>query len=182
VLVASGAGLLIGGSVPWLLVAFWGGTATLLAAIMDLVAAPEPRRDARAAVAAVGFLLVLSAVGLAVYVQQTWHAEDRAMLQSLPIVPTSPVVHVRVEPAANGSWYEGWALQTSDPAAELKRATAALAKDGWKIRTITPVHAVAAKNDYLLDVVEQMRPAAAGLYTGEMSIRMSDVHRPTGVQ
>ena len=161
---ASGVSLLTGGSVPWLLVAFWGGSAILLAAILDLVAGPGTDRPTIVALVAVVSLLVLSGVGLTAYVAETWTAAEQRTLQNLPIVPKAQAAvaeHLRLEPVVGGEWGAHWSLRASDPRKEFDRMRSMLVTDGWTISDTAPMALIAEKSGFQVQLTEQPVPETA---------------------
>jgi len=161
---ASGVSLLTGGSVPWLLVAFWGGSAILLAAILDLVAGPATDRPTIVALVAVISLLVLSGIGLSAYVSETWTAAEQQTLRNLPIVPKARVAvadHLRIEPVVGGEWGAHWSLRSGDPRKEFDGMRSMLIADGWTVSDTAPMALIAEKNGSQVQLAEQPVPETA---------------------
>lgn len=154
------------GAVPWLLVAFWGGSALLLAAILHLTASPG--RSNTVTLVAVISLLALSALGLGQYVRTTWTADERAILERLPRMvaarSATPAWVAEPEPAPEGAWTCSWAMAVTRSEA-LRTTRSVLVRNGWRIRTFSTVEIVAVKSGERLDVllangpeVESRRP------------------------
>jgi hypothetical protein len=161
---AAGVSLLTGGSVPWLLVAFWGGSAILLGAILDLVAGPGADRAAVVALVAVVSLLILSGVGLTAYVSETWTAAEQSALQNLPIIPKAQLAvaqRLHMEPVTGGEWGAHWALRADDPRAEFDKMRALLVSDGWTVTDTAPMALTAEKRGFQVQLTERPTPASA---------------------
>jgi hypothetical protein len=112
--------LLVQGATPWLLTSFWGGAATLLAGLLDLIGRDGAEQIVGVTVAAVVSLLLLSALGLGQYVRLIWPLSGRAMLESLPMGVTgqsgSGGSMTAVEQAPRGRWMGHWVVRTRDAA------------------------------------------------------------------
>lgn len=170
-LVASGAVMLMGGTVPWLLVGFWGSVAVLLAATLDAVVGPGLDRSATIAVVAVASLLLLSALGLGEYVRATWSPAERSILEQLPVYKAamaSPVAGVArrvVAPVADGTWGVNWSDRTTDPAGEYGRMRTALIASGWQVTDLGPMKLRAEKNGFVVELSESAVKASAAATT-----------------
>jgi hypothetical protein len=158
----SGVGL-ARGAVPWLLVAFWGGSALLLAAVMHLTAGAG--RSGTVTLVAVISLLALSALGLGQYVRATWPPSERAILEQLPTLLSAEkldaVWTAKAVPAPGGAWTCGWRISAPREEA-LVYVKAALAKGGWRIDAMSASKLSAEKNGDHLDVVVATVPDASG--------------------
>lgn len=148
------------GAVPWLLVAFWGGCALLLAAILHLTAGPG--RSNTVTLVAVISLLALSALGLGQYVRTTWTPDERATLEHLPetISPTAPESAwvAAIAPAPEGAWRCAWFLQGT-PRAAMVTVRVALMRDGWRIAGSSSLALSAEKLGEHLDISLADNPA-----------------------
>jgi uncharacterized membrane protein SirB2 len=137
IMTASGIAL-ARGAVPWLLVAFWGGSALLLAAILHLTTGAG--RSSTVTLVAVISLLALSALGLGQYVRATWTPDERAILERLPklvVAPAAtPVWTDAPAPAPDGAWRCAWVVSVTRSEA-LRTVRGVLVRDGWIIRTFS---------------------------------------------
>ena len=158
-MVASGAAL-ARGAVPWLLVAFWGGSALVLAAILHLTKGAG--RSSTVTSVAVISLLALSALGLGQYVRTTWTPDERAVLEKLPqsIAPSlrEPVWTVAITPVPDGAWRCSWVMGAS-PRATMAAMRAALQRDGWRIRSVSDGALSADNGEEQLDVALAENPS-----------------------
>lgn len=137
--VATGLALVSWGTVPWLLVAFWGSSAVLLAGLLDYIGRGGPDRLSSVTVGAVASLLMLSSVGLGEYVRMNWSSAERAMLESVPLTPapaSGPRLMVaphELEQAPDGKWAAHWTVWTADPVDSWSSVRSAVLRDGWTI-------------------------------------------------
>jgi len=137
--VASAFALLMGGTVPWLLVAFWGSSAALLAGLLDYIGRGGPDRLSSVTVTAIVSLLLLSAIGLGEYVRMTWSSAERAMLESVLKAPSktqSPQFEAAptdLEQAPGGKWAAYWTVATNDPLEAWDGMREAVEGDGWTV-------------------------------------------------
>lgn len=168
----SGALILSGGSLPWLLVGFWGSVAVLLAATLDFVAGPTLDRSATIAVLAVATLLLLSALGLGEYVRITWSPAERSILERLPVYRAAMAHSVGgaaksvIAPVREGQWGASWTNLTADPNAELASMRSALVAEGWNVTESAPTRLLAEKNGFTCEVYERaVRSAVAAAAT-----------------
>lgn len=142
------------GAVPWVLVAFWGGSAVLLAAILHLTTGAG--RSGTVTLVAVISLLVLSALGLTQYVSATWAPNERVILERLPAQSrpgaTSPEWITAVSPAPEGAWHCAWSASAT-PTEALRAVRAALVADGWSIRGFSASGLSAEKTGDRLEVI-----------------------------
>lgn len=161
---ASALMLLAQGTVPWVLVAFWGGTAVLLAAMLHLIGGDGPERSTAATVVAVLSLLALSALGLGEYVRTTWTPGELAMLRGLPVYGAGqpgPAVAVRTSaPVSGGEWGASWSVVTTEPAGQFARMGQRLTADGWSVETQSPTSLRAEKDGYRLELQASVSPEA----------------------
>jgi hypothetical protein len=159
--VANGVALITGEALPWLLVAFWGGAAVLLAAALDFVAARDSERSAAVSVVAVVALLALSALGLGQYVRATWTQQERAMLRAVTAELMTPGVNpsTDVVPVLGGGWGTHWSAQTGDPAEYLSAMRDKLTGDGWEVAQPAALRLTGRREGYRLTLSEQ--PATA---------------------
>ena len=156
--VVIGAGVaLAAGALPWTLVAFWGGAAILLAAVLHLIADSSPGRSTNVTLVAVISLLFLSGIGLSLYVQTTWSTSERAMLTRIPPL-TAAAAQARatwlepVTPAEGGSWECMWLLPMK-PAEALACVRSALARDGWRVVVLSAGKVIAEKHGERLSIL-----------------------------
>lgn len=164
-LVFSGFALALSGSVPWLLVTFWGASATLLAGLMHLI---ERGNSAElmsgVTVGTVVAVLVLSALGLGQYVQMNWTSEERATLERLPFLSEQSggtaalgfeVVVDSVEPVPGGQWAAYCTYRGQDRTATISEMTRLLTSHGWEIIAEVDGEFTAAKDAYRVTVVAE---------------------------
>jgi hypothetical protein len=161
VVVPAGIGLATG-AVPWVLVGFWGGSAILLAAVLHLIIDSSPGRATTATLVAVISLLVLSALGLAQYVQANWAPTERTVLLEIPPLTTaaagSRAAWVETcAPAPGGGWRCAWVLQGPPPETRAQ-VRAALERDGWAIATSSAGEIVADKGSERLAILIAENP------------------------
>jgi hypothetical protein len=149
------------GALPWLLVAFWGGSALLLAAILHLTA--DAGRSGTVTLVAVISLLVLSALGLGQYVRTTWTPSERLILERLPKLVGMPVSAWAdpIEPVADGAWGCTWVTPAA-PAEAMRRIGAALTRNGWRVDSTSAYELSAEKAGEHLDVSVDEAWEAAG--------------------
>jgi hypothetical protein len=176
VLVLSGVGLATG-PVPWMLVAFWGGSAVLLAALLHLISDSSPGRSTTATLVAVISLLVLSAVGLTAYVQATWPRAERATLQRISaLAAPSPAEGaawvVRPSPEAWGGWHCVW-LYYGTPAEAWTGVRSALEQDGWLLGTLSTRTFVAGRGAEQITV--SLNDVSAGVPTSSATVDRASV-------
>lgn len=184
VTILSGLALLTGGSLPWLLVAFWGGVAIILAATLDLVAGTATDRSASVAVVPVITLLFLSALGLALYVHENWTPQERRVLESLPIVPRSLIgaSQVRELPVQGGEWAYTWNVASRNQNATVDEMVATLRRAGWSVTEPAPLQLLAHKDGYYAqiyypaDQLEGVPPAASQAPVGGAGTLAITVH------
>jgi len=137
--VACAVALFSVGTVPWLLASFWGGAATLLAGLLDLIGKDGNESMVSVTVAAVVSLLLLSALGLGQYVRVSWPPASRAILESLPRDVTEQVGRrpgasgMVVEQAPGGRWVGRWVVRTRDAFRTWDSLTLAIEADGWRV-------------------------------------------------
>lgn len=125
-------GLVSGGTAPWLLTAFWGGSAALLAALLHLsIQADSPSRSAWVTVGAVGAILLLSAVGLGQYMRLQWTDAERAVLREVLSRDRRPATLV-IAAAPRGAWMSRWS-ERIDPETAVARLSRELAAAGWQV-------------------------------------------------
>jgi hypothetical protein len=156
-IVLVGLALIMSGSVPWLLIAFWGASATLLAGLLHFTEqGPSAARLAAVTVGAVVALLVLSAFGLGLYVRMTWSEQERAVLESAQLAEDAPglsgVVEPAAEPAPGGEWAIHWTYVGDEPEAAFDEIGRRLAARGWQVSR-TPEGLVAEHTGYRIRVV-----------------------------
>ena len=167
----SGILILSGGSLPWLLVGFWGSVAVLLAATLDFVVGPTSDRSATIAVLAVATLLLLSALGLGDYVRITWSPAERSILDRLPVYRAAMAHSIGgaakrvVAPAAAGEWGLSWSNVTGDPAGEMAGMRNALVAEGWDVSEPSPTRLMAVKNGFTCEIVERAVKSTAAAAT-----------------
>jgi len=156
---ASAGVALAQGAVPWLLVAFWGGSALVLAAILHLTAGAG--RSSTVTTVAVISLLALSALGLAQYVRATWTSDERAVLEELPqsMAPSlrEPVWTVAITAVPDGAWRCAWVTAAS-PRDTMAALHTALSRDGWRIRSISAGTLSADNGEEQLDITLAENP------------------------
>lgn len=167
-LVFSGFALTFGGSVPWLLVAFWGASATLLAGLMHLIERGNTAElMSGVTVGTVVAVLALSALGLGQYVQANWTAEERAELEALPFLE-EPGTRVGVvveskEPVPGGKWAAYCTYRGQDRATTVAEITRLLTEHGWEIVDELDDGLTAARGAYRVSVIaEQAETAQPG--------------------
>lgn len=155
------------GAVPWLLVAFWGGCALLLAAILHLTAGAG--RSSTVTLVAVISLLALSALGLGQYVRTTWTLDERAILERLPqLVSQSPAPTLwttEIAPAPDGAWCCAWLMPASHAEA-MRDVRSALVGAGWRIQNVTSSRLSAEKAGEHLDIILTSGPGESPSGTG----------------
>jgi len=145
VLFASGFALAMGGAVPWLLVAFWAGSALVLGAVLGYVSAErKPDRQDAATVLAVLSLLLLSAIALAQIVRVSWSAAERAELEALPVYGAADV---EVEAAPQGAWAAYFPLAASGIEGAEATIIDRLLRDGWSVKRLPAELALRARRD-----------------------------------
>lgn len=187
-LVWSGAVMLSGGSVPWLLVGFWGSAAVLLAAVLDIVVGPGLDRSATIAVVAVTTLLLLSALGLGEYVRATWSPAERSILEQLPLYRAAMTASVdgavkrAIAPVHRGEWGSTWHNLTTDPTTELERMRQAMKAEGWNVTEPAPMQLLASKNGFVVEVYERAlketttaTTASVGIYDVQVAVHVGTV-------
>jgi len=170
--VACMAGLFVLGAVPWLLTGFWGGAATLLAGLLDLIGRDGTDSMIVATVAAVVSLLLLSALGLGEYVRVNWTPTERAMLEEVPAAVAGTgasgagSIRAYFEPAPQGRWACRWMLRTRDAAKSWQAMRLAVESAGWAVTVDSPGESlVADKHGFVLTITAGPpgEDAAAGL-------------------
>jgi len=143
VLFGSGIGLAMGGAVPWLLVAFWAGSALVLGAVLAYVSAERrPDRQDAATVLAVLTLLLLSAIALAQIVRVSWSTAERAELEALPVYGPADVVF---EAAPQGAWAAYFPLAASGIEGAEATVMDRLLRDGWSVKRLPTENAIRAR-------------------------------------
>jgi len=148
------------GTVPWLLTGFWGGAATLLAGLLDLIGQDGSDSMIVATVVAVVSLLLLSALGLGQYVRVNWTPGERAMLQEVPADVTGVSVAALssqdgyVEQAPDGRWACHWIVRTRDFAKSWASLRLAVESAGWRIFAEKPGKGMTAEKDGYRLVIE----------------------------
>lgn len=160
------------GPLPWLLVAFWGGSALVLAAVLHLTA--DAGRTGTVTLVAVISLLVLSAVGMAQYVRSTWHDADRATLERVVLAVQSPAAtgeswQRRVLPGPAGTWYCRWMVPVT-PASGGRLIRAALLRQGWRVVSASGARLSATRGTERLTVDIASAPATGGGRNGQMAL------------
>lgn len=125
-------GLASGGTAPWLLTAFWGGCAALLAALLHIaIRADSPERSAWATVGAVAVILLLSAIGLGQYIRLQWTDAERAVLRDILSRDRRPMT-LAIDAAPRGVWASRWSERV-DPDVVVARLSAELTAAGWRV-------------------------------------------------
>jgi len=158
--------LLTMGTVPWLLTGFWGGAATLLAGLLDLIGRDGTDSMVVATVVAVVSLLLLSALGLGQYVRVNWTAAERAMLEQVPRDVAEPDAGtarnaVYVQQAPQGRWVCRWLVRTRDVGKAWAAMRLAMESEGWRVHADEPGEELTAKKGgYELTI--EARPAEVG--------------------
>jgi hypothetical protein len=161
VLMAAGAtvcaacivGLMYIGTLPWLLTGFWGGSAALLAGLLDLIGRDTSDPTVSATVVAVVSLLLLSALGLGAYVRMTWSESARVMLESVPTdVGNLPGARLgdsgsTVEPAAGGRWQCSWTVRTRDLRRSWQSLRLSVESAGWAVADTAERSPMTAEKD-----------------------------------
>jgi len=162
VMIASVFALLVQGTVPWVLVAFWGGTAVVLAALLHLVGGDGPERSTTVTVVAVISLLALSALGLGEYVRMAWTPGELAMLRGMPVYgegESSPAATVRTSaPVSGGEWGASWSVVATEPAEQFSRMRQRLTADGWSVESQSSTSLRAEKDGYRLELEASVSP------------------------
>jgi len=162
VMIASVFALLAQGTVPWVLVAFWGGTAVVLAALLHLIGGDGPERSTTVTVVAVISLLALSALGLGEYVRSTWTPGELAMLRGLPVYGAGqpgPAAAVKTSaPVSGGEWGASWSVVTTEPVGQFSRMRQRLTADGWSVESRSDTSLRAEKDGYRLELEASVSP------------------------
>lgn len=161
----TGFALTFGGSVPWLLVTFWGASATLLAGLMHVIERGNTAElMSGVTVGTVVAVLALSALGLGQYVQANWTAEERAMLEQLPFLDPQVTRDVNalagmvvesIEPAPGGMWAAYCTYRGKDQLEAVSDMAERLKAHDWVVAEEFGVELTAAKDLYRLRVVTE---------------------------
>lgn len=158
----SAGGLASGGTAPWMLTAFWGGSAALLAALLHLsIQADSPDRSAWVTVGAVGAILLLSALGLGQYMRLHWTDAERAVLREVLSCDRRPAT-LTIAAAPRGVWMSRWS-ESTDPEAAVTRLSRELTAAGWRVDRAEGGSACALearKGEYRCRIRTEAGPAA----------------------
>ena len=163
-MVGTGLVLLAQGALPWALIAFWGGSAVVLSAILHHIGGVGPERSTMATVVAVISLLALTALGLGEYVRSTWTPSELAVLRALPVYDvgasgsTSSVK--TTTPVAGGEWGASWSVVTSEPVSHFARLSERLTAKGWTVNPESPTALLAEKDGFTLELQASVNPEA----------------------
>lgn len=186
--IVSGAALVTGDALPWVLVAFWGSVAVLLAALLDFVVGAARDRSGTIAVVAVATLLFLSALGMGEYVRITWSQTERAILEHLPVFgaamsqSSGAATGKTIQPVDNGQWGETWTNLARDPNAEFASMRQALLASGWVVTEPASGQLVANRNGVEVEVYETVTPSTGGLASVRVSVHVGEVGGETPTQ
>jgi hypothetical protein len=150
------------GALPWALVAFWGGSAVLLSAILHRIGSVGPERSTTATVVAVISLLALTALGLGEYVRSMWTLSELEVLRALPVYDagtSASVSSVKTNaPVAGGEWGASWSVVTTEPARQFARLSERLTAEGWSVRSQSPTALLAEKDGFTLELQASVSP------------------------
>lgn len=170
------------GSVPWMLVAFWGSSAVLLASMLHLMGGAGPERSTTVTVVAVISLLALTALGLGEFVRATWTPGELSVLRSLPIYESGepgPAAVVKTSaPVSGGEWGASWTVITKAPAAQFARMSVELTAEGWNVSKQSATSLLAEKDGYTLGLQASVSPEAIapGLSSAPSSATAGDAY------
>lgn len=165
------------GTLPWLLTGFWGGSAALLAGLLDVVGKDDTDSLVGATVVAVVSLLLLSALGLGAYVRLTWTQAARDLLETVPTDAANPAsarlgaTGSTVQPGADGAWECRWAVRTRDLPKTWLSLRLAIESAGWSVTEfVTSERLCADKAGYKLTIVTVSTPAEEGGSTAPVEV------------